>query len=159
MIKIICLLLLLPFFCTASIKVAFLEVKDASGKIRQLEPNGKYAHIAISYKEKWLHAHPFRGVEIVSQQELEKIGTIKKIIVAQPHQSISDKVVRQYLGKAYDHEYSWSDEKIYCSELVAKILNIKPLPMTMDSSLWPAHFQKMRGELGISPDEIFSLLN
>ncbi len=76
--KLILSLLFIPFYCSAAIDVAFIEIRNYEGKIIQLETNGQFAHVAISYQGNWLHAHPYRGVEIVSKEVLEKTGYIKK---------------------------------------------------------------------------------
>jgi len=55
------------------------------------------------------------------------------------------------MGLPFDKEYTWADAKIYCSELIAKILNFAPLPFTKDES---------EGErrVGISPDDLREIL-
>lgn len=139
----------------ATVTIAFLEVKDPRGYIVQLEPSGKYAHIAISFQDKWLHSHPLRGVEIVDQVELEKIGKIAEVISIETLRELTRLDVIPYLGKPYDSEFSWSDDKIYCAELVAKILKIPPTPMTFSSPVWSQEYKRLRGEMGLSPDDIY----
>lgn len=152
------LMFLMPFYSFATVDIVFIELRSQSGQLIQLEPNGQFAHIAISYKDGWLHSHPFRGVEVISQDALEKIGTIKMIITIQGLDSLKDTQVEKFLGKPYDAEFSWSDEKIYCSELIGKLLNIDPQPMTFETEIWPKHTQSLRGQLGLSPDDIFQFL-
>lgn len=152
------LILLMPLFSFASIDVAFIELRNHNGQLLQLEPNGKFTHIAISYRGGWLHSHPNRGVEVISQDNLEKIGTIKAITTVTERDSLNESQVRKYLDKPYDPEFSWRDDKIYCSELVAKLLNIDPLPMTFETEVWPDRFKSLKGQLSLSPDDIFQLL-
>lgn len=149
-------ILIFSTICNASIEVAFLQTRNSDRSLVQLEPNGNFSHIAISYKGKWLHAHPYRGVELVSKNELEKMGEIKLTIKISNSSSIHPAVVKSFLGKPYDPSFSWSDDKIYCSELIAKILNIDPAPMNFDSAFWPQKYKALQGELGISPDDIFN---
>ena len=152
------ILFLAPIYGLASVNVAFLELRTYDGKVVQLEPNGQFAHMAISYHGNWLHSHPYRGVEIISQEELEKIGNIKAIVAIPEIDSLNESLVDNYLGKPYDSSFSWSDDKIYCSELIAKILKINPLPMKFESKFWPEKFHKLKGKFGISPDDIFKYL-
>ncbi len=156
--KYLLFLLFVPFYSFASVEVAFIEMRDYDGQVIQLEPNGKYAHMAISYRGNWLHAHPFRGVEVVSKEELEKMGEIKVILTKSDFEALSEVEVARYLGKPYDSEFSWSDAKIYCAELIAKLLGINPLPMSFDAEFWSEELQRMKGLLGLSPDDLFPVL-
>lgn len=146
-------LLLRPFFASAY-EVAFIEMRDATGKVLQLEKNGRYAHIALFYQGKWLHSHPFRGVELVTRAELEKMGVIQTIISTPGPREPDALTVTKFLGKPYDHDYSWSDDKIYCSELIAKIMHLTPERMEFNGPVWP---EKLRSnhDVGLSPDDIF----
>jgi hypothetical protein len=142
----------------ASVDIAFIEILKPNGKPLQLETNGRFAHMAISFEGHWLHAHPVRGVELVSRTEVEKVGKIKEVIRVDEF-ILSGTRVSTYLGKPFDREYSWSDEKMYCSELIAKLLSIPPEPMHFDPRLWPPQYQKYEGLPGISPDDIYLFLN
>lgn len=64
----------------AKVTVAFLQVRNYHGQVVQLEPGGQFAHMAISFKGMWLHAHPLKGVELVSTEKLSKIGVIQEQI-------------------------------------------------------------------------------
>jgi hypothetical protein len=156
--KFFVILLLIPAFSLAAIDIAFLEFRDNKGQLIQLEPKGRFAHIAISYKGQWLHSHPYQGVEIVTQDGLEKIGTIKAIITISKTHSLRKTEAEIFLGKPYDSKFSWSDDKIYCSELVAKLLKIEPQPMKFETDFWSEHYKSLNGQLGISPDDIFLFL-
>lgn len=137
-------------------EVAFLEVRDARGKLVQLEKNGQFAHVAIRARGLWLHAHPYRGVELVSQDVLERTGTLKLIVTTPGPAEPGDEVIRQFLGKPYDHDYTWGDDKIYCSELVAKILHLQPEKMKFAGEVWKNQIHRPQNQLGLSPDDLFS---
>lgn len=141
----------------AQVYVAFIEVRDSNGKVLQLENNGRYAHMAISYRNMWLHSYPNRGVELISNQALEKIGSVT-VIELKNQPAITEAEVSKYIGKPFDFEFSWDDNKIYCAELVAKLLRIKPTPMQFSAAFWPKSYQKFNGNPGISPDDIFNQL-
>ena len=156
--NIVFFLITVPMYSFASIEVAFIEMRNSKNKVVQLEPGGQFAHLAISYQGKWLHSYPPNGVEVISQQELERIGTIKKIVIVSETDSVSVGTAENFLGKPYDASYSWSDDRVYCAELVAKILKIEPQPMEFKSSFWPKQFKILKGNLGLSPDDIFKAL-
>jgi hypothetical protein len=142
----------------AGVKVAFLEFYTPDGRLIQLEPDGRFAHVAISYGEGWLHAHPFRGVEVISSESLAKMGKIASVVSIPQLKEIPEKMAVQFLGKPYDAEFSWSDDRIYCSELIAKIFGLKPEPMHFDPRLWPKRYQALEGLPGLSPDKVYRRL-
>lgn len=138
-------------------QVAFIEMRNYHGQIIQLEPGGRFAHSAISFKGQWLQAHPVRGVELVTMIEILKMGQIKEIIEVENLDKLDEQKVRSMLGKPFDHGYLWDDEKIYCSELIAKLLNLSPKPMVFSDS-WPKHYQDLTGLPGLSPDGVYQIL-
>ncbi len=158
--KYIIVLLFLSLRSYAAIEIAFIELRNHEGQVIQLEPGGQFAHIAISYQGQWIHSYPFRGVEIISKENLEKIGAIKSILTVSESQDLQEEQVNRYLGKRYDSEFSWSDDKIYCSELVGKLLNMIPKPMKFKSKFWSqsSQFVKSQNGGGLSPDDIFQYL-
>jgi hypothetical protein len=136
------------------VQVAFLEIETSQGTI-QLEKGGRFSHVAISYKNRWLHTHPYFGVQLVTTRDLEKIGDITNIIELPGHPEPSENFVQQVLGKPYDRFFSWDGEGYYCSKLVAKALGLKPTPMNFEATIWSKHLTKNKGQLGLSPDDIF----
>jgi hypothetical protein len=149
--------MMLSFPAYSSVSVAFLEIRKWNGEIKELEPGFKYSHVALQTEGGWLHAHPVRGVEIISDELLEKVGKIRKVLRREDI-SLSEHSLQQFLGKPYDSEFSWTDEKIYCAELVGKLIDLEPTPMHFDPALWPAHFLQFEGELGTSPKKIHDFM-
>lgn len=150
-------LLILFFSLSASAltEIAFIKMYHPNGQPIQLEPNGKFAHIAISYQGQWMHAHPRLGVVLQNSNELESLGKIKAVITLPEERLVNLNYLKESLGKAYDRGFAWDDQKIYCSELVGKALGIPPKPMYFDPRLWPEPYQKLNGLPGLSPDDIF----
>lgn len=138
-----------------SVRVAFLVIYKWNGEPWVLEKDGRFSHIAIEVPgHGWLHAHPLRGVELISEQELQKFGKIKEILVSSKKKLLySD--IEKYIGRKYDSKFSWDSRDYYCSELVAKILRIKPQVMYFDPELWPNEYSALNGRKGISPDDIY----
>jgi len=138
-------------------EIAFFKVYKANGDLVQLEVDGEYSHIALKVNDNWLHSHPLRGVEFINN--LKEAGFDDfEVDIFKLNMSIDKDRVDQYINKPYDRLYSWSDEAFYCSELIAKILSIPPTAMNFDSKIWKGDYQNQRGEIGISPDEVFSYL-
>ncbi len=150
-------MLLAPIQSFAIIQVTFLELRSSQGQLIQLERNGQFAHVAISYKDQWLHSHPFRGVEIISNETLEEMGQISAVVTISEFGELTPQQVRPFIGKPYDRIYSWSNDAIYCSELIAKILKIPPEPMNFAPELWPPQFHHLRGQPGLSPDDLMQI--
>ena len=147
-------LVITPQRSFAKVQLIFLSQKTASGELVQFEKNGQFIHSAISFQNKWLQAHPYYGVQLVSLSEVLKMGTDSQIMTLDDVPDLTESDILPFLGKKFDRDYSWDDDRIYCSELLAKLLNIPPKPMFFDPKLWPAHYQKLNGEPGVSPDEI-----
>lgn len=152
----ILLFLTLPHLAVAEVHIAFIELLGPQGRVIQLTPGGRFGHSAISYQGGWLHAYPRRGVEVTSLEDLESIGRVVEIVTLVGRAEPSPQEVDQYLGRAFDYDYSWTDEKIYCAELLAKLLGLEPEPMIFDEKLWPGDkYQKLNGQPGLSPDAIY----
>lgn len=138
-----------------SIAVAFLELRNYRGDLVRLEPRFPWAHMAVSWRGGWLHAHPAKGVEWVSMEELERYGRVAHVTSVVGQLALDDQLATSALGKPYDHQFSWTDQAYYCSELVAKLLGIKPVPMVFDPAFWPPTYQHLNGMPGISPRLVF----
>jgi hypothetical protein len=149
---------LLPRDAIASVDVAFVEIIAPDGHLVQFEKNGRFGHSAIFYHGQWLQAHPWRGVELTSKSEVEKIGCIAEVVHIPDPAELDSKKLKTLIGRPFDHDYTWDDKSLYCAELVAKLLDIPPTPMEFDPNLWPEEFQKHNGEPGISPDGVYRAL-
>ena len=156
--KLFALILLLSVIAQAKVQVAFIEMRNYYGQIIQLEPGGRFAHSAISYKGQWLQAHPVRGVELVPIETIRKMGEIKEMLDVPGLEELDSAKVKAMLGKPFDHGYVWDDEKIYCSELIAKLLDLPTKPMVF-SDTWPWQYQQLNGLPGLSPDGVYQILS
>ncbi len=152
-------LLIIGSIAEARLEVRFMELRDAHGRLVQLEPGGRFGHVAVGIGGKWLHVHPYRGVELVNRETVEKVGCMVSSILVEHLDEPDFLTVQTWLGLPYDRDFSWkSEDAFYCSELVGKILGLEPEPMTFDPRLWPPQFQKFDGEPGLSPDDLYRLL-
>lgn len=138
-------------------EVAFIESYDLNGKRIQLEPNGQFMHVAIRVGDYWLHAHPASGVELIPT--LERYGHRIIRLINEDVPEPSPELFFHWLGKGFDHAFTWEDpERTYCSRLVANMLGIAPLPMQFAAERWQVVQQKRIGSLGLSPDDLYSIL-
>lgn len=140
----------------AKTRIAFLELYDRNGNLVQYEPGGRFAHTAIQFDDigdKWLNAYPGEGVAIISWEQLQHRGVIAEIV--EIPQKISMSQVQPYMGKPFDFWYSWSDDALYCTELIGKLLGVPTQPMKFNKEVWPKSYWKLEGTEGISPDGLF----
>jgi hypothetical protein len=143
---------------TAQTRVAWLELKDKSGTPVQLEPDFYYAHVAIAVGNRWLHAHPSRGVELIDRKTLNAFGEVQEILASEDENEDYLNYIQKFLGKPFDSEFDWSDEKIYCAELIAKLLKVAPTAMHFDNKYWNPWYQKYEGRPGSSPSKLYDEL-
>jgi hypothetical protein len=146
----------MPLSLFAEAQIVFLELKKPNGEVLQLEPGFRYAHVAILQEGRWWHAYPGVGVRGVSESELRRVGVWGPRFSV-PEESIQLEISR-YDGLPYDNQYTWKNDRFYCSELVAKALGLAPEPMHFDLQYWPAYFEKFEGLPGMSPGKIFDYL-
>lgn len=135
------------FFCS---KEKFLSNKTANPKIQsgdiifqtsmsnqsqaiQLATKSKYSHMGIifEHKGKLFVYEAARQVQLVPFKEWIQRGENNHYVVKRLHNAEKiltpktlnkmKRVGEKYKGKKYDIYFQWSDEKIYCSELVWKI--------------------------------------
>lgn len=140
----------------AKVRIAFLETYDANGHLVQYEPGGRFSHSAIQFDElgnQWLNAYPVEGVAIISLETLQHHGKIADVVEIPVDLTMAD--VQPYLGKPFDYWYSWSDDAIYCSELIGKLLHVPTKPLHLNHEVWPKNYWKLEGTPGLSPDELW----
>ena len=113
--------------------IIFHTSKSEQSQAIQLATRSKYSHMGIIYEEqgKYFVYEAVEPVKLTPLEEWKKRGEnghyiIKRLKNAEevisPAVLLNMKEVgQQYLGKSYDVYFNWSDEKIYCSELVWKI--------------------------------------
>src|SRR6266404_5567871 len=137
-------------------EVAFLEIHDRNGRPVQLEPGGRFMHVAIRIGDKWLHAHSRAGVELFD--DLDEVGNRALIL---RNRSVPEPTwidYQHWLGKSFDFRYSWTrPDATYCSRLVADLLGVAPLPMEFAAEIWKDHVyrEEALGTKGLSPDDLF----
>lgn len=142
---------------TSATRVAFLELRRADGSVIVLEDGFPFAHVAVAVDDGWVHASPKRGVEWVDDEGLSAVGRVA-FVVDSAVDSFDDAALVRMMGRPFDFRYDWSDERVYCSELVAKLIGMAPLTLEFDPRYWPSSYASMNGAPGVSPGALYRYL-
>jgi hypothetical protein len=151
------LLLFLSQVCGATVSVAFFRMYTPTDQVIQLEPGGQFFHVAIQLADgKWVHSHPYKGVEIVSR--LDMIGVPTVVLTKEQWPSVSEEQVKPYLGLPFDFTYNWTDaHSSYCAKLIGNLLHLEPLAMSFAGEYWQGR-EHLQSGVGLSPDDIYAIL-
>ncbi len=113
--------------------IIFHTSNSSQSKAIQIATNSTYSHMGIIYEieNKWFVYEAVQPVKLTPLDVWIKRGSMGHFVVKRLKNA--DEVLSQqtlikmksvgekYLGKDYDLLFEWSDESIYCSELVWKI--------------------------------------
>lgn len=113
--------------------IIFQTSKSSQSKAIQLATNSKYSHMGIIYKDEGIFfvyeaAQPVKLTPLkdwINRGEnghyvIKRLKNADKILTNTVLTKMK-KTGEQFNGKPYDIYFEWSDDKIYCSELVWKI--------------------------------------
>jgi uncharacterized protein YycO len=120
--------------------IIFQTSTSSQSKAIQLATNSKYSHVGIIFKstqnnkyknDDFVVLEAVQPVKYTSLKEwikrgenshfvIKRLKNADKIVTDEAIQRMKD-VGEKFVGKNYDLYFEWSDEKIYCSELVWKI--------------------------------------
>lgn len=114
--------------------IIFQTSKSNQSKAIQLATNSKYSHCGLIFKRKsgkdeWSVIEAVQPVKWTPLTEWINRGkdghyVVKRLITDPmiPNEMLKELriISESYLGKDYDIHFDWSDDKIYCSELVWK---------------------------------------
>ncbi len=106
---------------------------SSQSKAIQLATGSKYSHCGIIFEDKG-HYYVFEAVQPVKATPLDKwiargkdghyvikrLKNAEDVLTADAIKKMKQ-VGEQFKGKNYDLTFEWSDEKMYCSELIWKI--------------------------------------
>lgn len=113
--------------------IIFQASKSSQSKAIQLATNSKYSHIGIIYKTdgQYYVYEAVQPVKLTKLNEWIKRGENSHYVVKRLKDSdrlLTNENLKKmkdyggkFKGKKYDIYFEWSDDKIYCSELVWKI--------------------------------------
>lgn len=114
--------------------IIFQTSKSSQSKAIQIATGSKYSHCGLIFKRKtgkdeWSVIEAVQPVKWTGLSDWIKRGegghyVVKRLITDPmiPDDMLKDLriISESYLGKNYDIHFDWSDDKIYCSELVWK---------------------------------------
>ena len=110
--------------------IIFQTTSGQTGKAIQLATHSKFNHCGVLFLEnnKWV---VYEAVQPVRKTSLEDFnsrgkGTVRRLRSKTLTKEEIDKLktlFKTYEQKDYDEAFNWSDERIYCSELVYKLYN------------------------------------
>lgn len=113
--------------------IIFQISKSGQSKAIQIATHSRYSHMGIIY-QKDDKTYVLEAVQPVKLTPLDKwiergenkhfvVKRIKnaKNILTPAVQKEMEKIGKSFIGKKYDLQFNWSDERMYCSELVWKI--------------------------------------
>jgi hypothetical protein len=98
-----------------------------------------------------------------------RVRILRPVFVPETPLDLNDRFARHFEGLSYDASFLWGNrdekgEKIYCSELVVKLLEpvlerpvrTKPMHFVADREAWVHHFKGYPpdGEPGVSPEDL-----
>lgn len=143
----------------AGLSVAFFSQRDHQGRIVQYEQGGRFSHVALSYRGRWLHVSTTNGVELIDSLEMIRGAEIAEILTDHRADELDAATVEKLLGLPYDTLFRWEDEgSTYCSKLAGTLLGIEPTPMTFTGNGWSFFRGLPRGQLGLSPEDVYAAL-
>lgn len=103
--------------------ILFQESKSEQSKYIKEATGSRYTHCGIIYKKngKDYVLEASNTVKLTPIQEWINRGVGKHIKVKKCSIKNFEINVAKYLGKSYDTSFRWTDDRMYCSELVYKI--------------------------------------
>lgn len=113
--------------------IIFQISKSSQSKAIQMATNSKYSHMGIIYEidgDFYIY-EAIQPVQITPIKDwinrgenahfvVKRLRNSEKVLTESAIEKMK-KYGEQFLGKPYDIHFEWSDEKLYCSELVWKI--------------------------------------
>lgn len=110
--------------------IIFQATSGDRGKAIQLATKSKYNHCGVLFNEngKWIVYEAVQPVKKTSLSDFNRRGqgTVMRLknasLKPEDIQKLKN-VFKGYEHKNYDDAFNWSDDRIYCSELVYKLYN------------------------------------
>ena len=112
--------------------IVFQDSESTQSKAIKLVTNSKYSHcgIVMNLNDEWMVLEAVQPVKVTPIDEWIAGGTegqyVRKRLKNGKQLSVAVankmwKIGESYIGKNYDIFFDWSDDRLYCSELVYKI--------------------------------------
>jgi uncharacterized protein YycO len=113
--------------------IMFQQSRSAQSKAIRLATGSKYTHMGILYKQdgQWQVLEASKKVQLTPFDQWIRKGKNHHYVVKRLNNAESrltdqklksmKRLGQQYLGRPYDLYFQWSNDKMYCSELVWKL--------------------------------------
>ena len=113
--------------------IIFQSLDTPGGEAIRLATESSFSHCGVLYKQdgQWFVYEAIGPVKLTplfewidrgrhAEYEIKRLRNAAEILDAQTLAKMFE-IGRQFVGKAYDPQFKWSDARMYCSELVWKI--------------------------------------
>jgi hypothetical protein len=110
--------------------IIFHESRSSQSRAIQLATKSRYSHMGILYREhgRWLVYEAVQPVKLTPLDDWIRRGRNGHFVVKRLRRPLTSDALKRmksvgqrFRGRAYDLYFDWSDDRIYCSELVWKI--------------------------------------
>ncbi|HYC59337.1 MAG TPA: YiiX family permuted papain-like enzyme [Thermoanaerobaculia bacterium] len=110
--------------------IIFHESRSSQSRAIQLATKSRYSHMGILYRDgkRWFVYEAVQPVKLTPLDAWIRRGKDGHFVVKRLRDPLPSATLRRmktagarYRGRGYDLYFEWSDERIYCSELVWKI--------------------------------------
>ncbi len=139
--------------------ILFQESKSAQSKYIKAATGSRYTHCGIIYKKngKDYVLEASNTVKLTPVNEWINRGVGKHVKVKKCPIKNFKINLKKYIGKKYDTSFSWTDKRMYCSELVYKVYadnGIKLCKLRKVSDYKVKNFSEYLKKRGISLNEL-----
>lgn len=109
------------------------------------------------------NVHATTLTKFLSQKTKNTSALVRRPKNLYANESLIKVFARDWMGRPFDSSYTWDDEKLYCSEFVAKFLEVflgpvlppKPLDFSRHWDYWSSVLNPVpQGEPGNSPGDL-----
>lgn len=111
-------------------------------------------HVTLEYKSYIYEADTRAGGHRMPVSHVPKLGDIRIEI---PDELVNEPALMGQMGRAFDFNFVWDNDKTYCSKLVGIALDMEPTPMSFAGTHYVKYYPKWleRNDPGLSPDQIY----
>lgn len=113
-----------------------------------------FFHVALEFQGGLYEADPHLGGRRLELPLESRPGDVQVEI---SDSLVNKQVLENELGKDFDFDFVWDNNKTYCSKLVGKALNMLPQPMDFSGTHYALAKPEWlkRQDLGLSPEQIY----
>lgn len=151
--------------------IILIELRCYSCSLIADETGSRFSHSAVvlgKYEGETVVAqalgpvHALKLSKFLAQKQPESTALVMRPFAQLDANLLVNEFSANWLGRPFDKGYTWDDEKLYCSEFVAKFLEVflgpvfppKPLDFSRNWDFWNRVMDRVpQGEPGNSPGD------